>query len=576
MPRHVLLAVLSLAPCAGLWAAQPSADQSARLDAWLAKTGQSYDAPKAMLESIWTGPGYHSKVPPGVRVHSTRSSLLYAEALVRRGRADDLARAADVIRAVLAQQDTDPASRTYGIWPWLLEEPLAKMAPPDWNWADFLGASLAEMLVGPAERLPRDLQAAMRTSLGHAAAAIRKRNVGPDYTNIAIMGGVVTAAAGEILADSALLAYGRDRLQRCVAHARHHGNFTEYNSPTYTMVALEEAERGLRLIRDPQARAAAEDLRRIAWRTIAESYHPATAQWAGPHSRAYSDRLSDQTLQKLADRTGLKLLDEPAVVLPHEAPPCPPDYAQRMRKLPADPLELQRPFARNREGKDVIHGVTWLTADAALGSVNRCETWVQRRAILGYWKTASAPAVFRVRLLKEGKDFSSGHLTTAQRGAALLTVLSAHGNRGDWHISLDRPKDAVFRIAELRWRFQVQGRGAAVKALGAGRYELACGPRRIVLRAADGLFDGAPVTWQSGTEQAGDETVAWVDAVCYRGQAREFNFRALGPIRLAAAAELLTADQKPTDETLNVAPADKDAVRATWGRLTVTAPMTVK
>lgn len=575
MPRRILLIALCLSLIAPPLAGQQPG-RAARLDAWLAEQGESYDEAKAMLATIWTGPGYHSKVPPGVRVHTTRGSLLYAQALVERGRLDDLARAARIIRAVLALQDTDPTKATYGVWPWLLEEPLAKMAPPDWNWADFLGASLAEMLVAHPDRLEPDLRTAMRTSVGHAAAAIRKRNVGPDYTNIALMGGVVTAAAGEILADQALLAYGRDRLQRCVAHARHHGNFTEYNSPTYTMVALEEAERGLRLIRDKDARSAAEELRRIAWRTIAESFHPATAQWGGPHSRAYSDRLTDKTLQRLSDRTGLKLLDKPAVILPEYAPPCPPELVERMRRLPADPVELKRSFVRSREGKDLICGVTWMTADATLASVNRCETWVQRRPILGYWTAPGEPAVFRVRLLKDGKDFSSGHLTTVQEGPALLTVLSAHANRGDWHISLDRPKDATFRLGELCWRFQVQGKDAAARAVGAGRYEVVCGRRRVVIHTADGEFDGQPVTWESGTEKAENETVAWVQAVCRRGPKRDVNFRKLGAVRLAAGVELLACDQQPGDEALKIAPADKDAVQATWGKLTVTAPMTVR
>jgi hypothetical protein len=34
----------------------------------------------------------------------------------------------------------------YGIWPWLAEESLAEMAPPDWNWADFCGMRLALVL----------------------------------------------------------------------------------------------------------------------------------------------------------------------------------------------------------------------------------------------------------------------------------------------------------------------------------------------------------------------------------------------------------------------------------------------
>ena len=37
-----------------------------------------------------------------------------------------------IIGKVLSLQDTDPSSKTYGIWPWLLEEPLEQMSPPDW------------------------------------------------------------------------------------------------------------------------------------------------------------------------------------------------------------------------------------------------------------------------------------------------------------------------------------------------------------------------------------------------------------------------------------------------------------
>jgi hypothetical protein len=81
--------------------------------------------------------------------------------------------------------------------------------------------------------------------------------VGADYTNIAIMGGGVCAAAGEMLGEAGLLDYGRRRLQRMVEHTAYHGGFNEYNSPTYTMVALWETERTLHLVRDPAVREAA-------------------------------------------------------------------------------------------------------------------------------------------------------------------------------------------------------------------------------------------------------------------------------------------------------------------------------
>ena len=128
-----------------------------------------------MLGVEWQGPGYHTRVPNGAWAHPTRESLAYALDLLRTGEGWRVERAATIVRQVLTLQDTDPLSPTYGIWPWLLEEPLAAMAPPDWNWADFCGALLAEMLAVEGDALPGDLAAEMRASLGHAAWSIFRR-----------------------------------------------------------------------------------------------------------------------------------------------------------------------------------------------------------------------------------------------------------------------------------------------------------------------------------------------------------------------------------------------------------------
>src|SRR4030095_16033419 len=41
------------------------------------------------------------------------------------------------------------------------------------------------------------------------------------------------------------------------------------------------------------AKELAEDLLDMAWRMAAEHFHPATKQWAGPHSRSYSTLLTE-------------------------------------------------------------------------------------------------------------------------------------------------------------------------------------------------------------------------------------------------------------------------------------------
>ncbi len=100
-------------------------------------------------------------------MHPARTALDYTLALLRSDEATYHRRAADVIASVLTLQDTDPVSATYGIWPWLAEECLAEMSPPDWNWADFCGMRLA--LADHTDKLPGALVTAMRASLGHAA-----------------------------------------------------------------------------------------------------------------------------------------------------------------------------------------------------------------------------------------------------------------------------------------------------------------------------------------------------------------------------------------------------------------------
>lgn len=99
-----------------------------------------------LLGGVFHSPGYHSRIPSGTWVHSTRTNIYYALALLELGDEAYRDRAAAVIRNILALQVTDPYDPAFGIWPWNCEEPVPMMAPPDWNWADFIGAALCHML----------------------------------------------------------------------------------------------------------------------------------------------------------------------------------------------------------------------------------------------------------------------------------------------------------------------------------------------------------------------------------------------------------------------------------------------
>lgn len=527
----------------------------------------SYNSDLHLLGETWNGPGYHTRVPNGAWVHPTRTALDYALALLLSEDPAHHRRAADVVAAVLTLQDTDPVAATYGIWPWLAEESLAEMSPPDWNWADFCGVRLALILADHADRLPLSLVQSMRVSLGHAAWSIFRRNVRPGYTNIAIMGAGVAIAAGELLGEPRLVEYGRRRLRRVVEHTTFHGGFNEYNSPTYTVVVLHECEHILHLVADGDARADAEILRRLAWETLAEHFHPGTQQWAGPHSRAYTDRIPANLCGYLSAQTGVTIQPHPSapprgsdLPSPYHLP-CPPDLRPRFRALPAAEIVVDRGFTAGPDEERTVSGVTWLGEDACLGSVNHDCFWTQRRPLLGYWRTEEDPAlVLRLRFLKDGQDFASVYVRNRQEGERVLSAISLLTDRGDYHLSLDRPADGVFHAADLRLRYELTGAGCKAEEIGPGVYALSAGRRRAVIHTMPGRWGDREIRWQLGRE----EGRVFVDAVCYNGPTWSFKPADTGEFVLAAGLELLAADQPFTPSPLTVEPSNAEFVRVGW------------
>ena len=546
-----------------------AAELDPALKAYLDRCEPDYSDQVHMLGNRFSSPGYHTTVSSGTWVHRTLDSLDYAEGLLQRGGDADVQRARQIIAKVLSLQDARPTSPTRGIWPWLLEEPLAKMSPPDFNWADFCGGRLAQMLVDHRRLLPGELQKSMRNSLRLAGQAIVRRNVGPDYTNIAIAGGGVCAAAGELLRDQELLEYGRQRLQKLVEYTAAQGSFNEYNSPAYTMVALCECERTLHLVHDPATRQAAESLRRTAWQITADSFHPGTQQWAGPHSRAYYDYLLPQVTEYISRATGVAIQPHPraggatravALTLPN-ALPCPAELCGRFRALPQVPLELRRTFIRGRSDLVATIGTTWLDAEVCLGSVNRSTFWTQRRPLIGYWKTDADPAVvFRLRFLHDERDFASMGGVTAQSGPRALTVFTVWPNQGDWHPQLDRPKDGLFPASDLRIRYELAGRGVTADPVGEGRCALRAGGYRVVIHTIPSLFDGQKVVWQISRS----ENRAFLDGICYHGSKRSFDFRKLGEVKITVGVEILRTDQPPAKHWPQLTVNRPGLVEAAW------------
>lgn len=475
--RTFPLAAAALTGCASPPKATAEAGWPASFDAILIRKAVAvedgrFDPKERMVARILdAGYRYHTLLRNG-RAHPTRESLEYALGLLELNRTEREARAFEVLERVVALQNIDPSSKWYGLWGWYLQEPPEKMAPADWNWADFNGATmlLIELRHGP--RLPQALRARLREAIRHAAASIVRRNVSMSYTNIAAKGTFVTLAAGELLEDAALLDYAAQRIVRLARAIDETGSFAEYNSPTYARVTLANLIRIRMLVRHEQARAQAARIEHRVWEHLAARWDAPRWQFAGPMSRCYSTDLG--TPAWLAKSLGNRALLVDAARAPERLLPpdleagihdfrCPEALLPRFL-APALPREHRELFLPGAAGEAATQGATWLTSAYSLGSVNRGDFWNQRRALLGYWGDTSRPArTFGLRVIKDGYDFASALFFSVQKRNCVLGLINFRHPGGDRHISLDPIRDGRFRAGRLFAEFDFEGLDARAR-----------------------------------------------------------------------------------------------------------------
>ena len=441
---------------------------AALLNSEIDRLAASFDEKEQMIRS-YRGPeyNYQSNLRSTV-AHPTRDSLDYASLLLYQDNPASLQRAIAILKRVLPLQVQDPASRYFGLWSWFLEEPVEKMNSADFNWADFNGSTLLNILFLHEKRLPTEVAAAVRSALRHAAACIRKRNVSLYYTNIAFQGTYVTLAAAELLGDTDLLAYAKERFQRLDAVVNESGSFAEYNSPTYIAVTIENISRILMYVRDPAARVLAEKLNALAWKHIGEHWHAPTMQLAGPMSRAYSNDIgSPMWIQKgTGNRVQFLTLEQ----LKQHAPGGENTVATVAFRCPDELLPLFAPAPRHQHREVFIagttlvdnlevtkrapvaplEGTTWLTPRFALGSANRSDFWIQRRPLIAYWGTPQRPPqCMQMRVVKDDYDFTSALLYSAQNQGSVLGSVRFRSDGGDKHPSLDKIQNGTFSLTRM-------------------------------------------------------------------------------------------------------------------------------
>ncbi len=515
----------------------------------LQKADGQYDPQAKMILSSVSGVGYHTTLKEG-NVHPTRTSLEYAVALLDSGEADRLERAKDIVKTVIALQDQQPSRNTYGIWPWYLEEPLEKMSPPDWNWADFCGVQLLAAWIDHRTRLGEEIANAVKESIIHAATSIQRRNVSLGYTNIAIMGTYVTLVAGERFNLPLLQKYAKERLRLFHRYLMDQGSFNEYNSPTYTVVVLKELSRMLMHVRDEEDRKRIRDIHDRAWKHAACRFHGSTRQWAGPHSRCYSTLLQKETLTLLEVATGgqQRVLTERPLALglgdyrltlqcPEENYPYFPPGKE--------PRTITEKFLKHVNPDLNIIGTTYLHPKYALGTVNRGDFWNQRRPFLAYWGTQDKPTYLQLRFLHDGYDFCSAMPFTVQHQGCALTGIVFATDYGDTHPSLDRVVNATIRAKDLRLRFEIGGNIDELNFVPfngpEGMVFMRDREMQIMVRPLVDPFDGQRFQWEIG----GNKEIKWIDAIAYSGKEKEIPLASLQASFILFALQFCTAEGKP-------------------------------
>ena len=508
----------------------------------------NYDPAFHLLWSM-ASPHYHSDLKERTRVHSVRTSLNYVVRLLDSRRPEYRERAFDVLRAVLALQDQNPASETYGIWPYYLEEPLAsKKSPADFNWADFNAVPIISIINNHNDILPPDLKEKVREALLLASLSIRKRDVQPDYTNISLMGLYVCYMTAGMYNDAGLMEYARNRLKSFYDCTLLNTGFLEYNSPTYFKVSLDDVLRLKSHVTNTEDYAMLDSVYNTGWGIIARHYHKQTAQWAGPHGRAYSVLTGANTYRWFYSSSGGRINPDTSEPFSKDRDPALdhriPEYLMHYFTEPQYPrldmhtfiragqvIELNPLVSYQEKDRGVkiitkeVTGKSYFTKDYVLSSANQSSLWNQRRPLIAYWGTEQDPSYLQVRFLRDMYDYSAANIFCAQDSSNVLAAINFTTNGGDRHVTIDVIENATIMAADLRLRFEFGGNIRNLhftKVDSMNNYAAGIsGSINFRIEIPYFSFGHLPGKLSIG----GDENKKWIDFVIYSGKVKEFNFR---------------------------------------------------
>jgi hypothetical protein len=228
----------------------------------------------------------------GVPAHLVRETGWYALGLLLRDAPGDRARAFRAIEVVLTYQFDTPGQPYHGTWYRSPHEPPPPENPIIWrdydpNWREFVGTTLALMLLEYESLLPLGLVRRIDVALRRAIDGSIERSVPASYSNIALMTAFLLDFGAERFGQPAWAAAAERLAAEILERFRANQTFDEYNSPTYYGVdlyalALWRSYAGSALLHEGGA-----EIEAALWRDIAQFYHAGMRNVAGPYDRSY-------------------------------------------------------------------------------------------------------------------------------------------------------------------------------------------------------------------------------------------------------------------------------------------------
>jgi hypothetical protein len=232
--------------------------------------------------------------------HETRGVAGKARHLLAQGSPEGVAAAEKVLDLVMAAQDRREGSRYYGNFFWMLEDDRVR----DTNAVEFTLGSLIPMMADHGDRLSAPIRERVLECIRLGLGCIQRMDTTVAYTNIAVYDILNSSTGGELLQDEAIARRGYEKLQKWEAFTCANGTAFEFNSPTYTRVAVGSLGRLIHRVQDQDTRVRAQTLAARLGLGTALRIHRATGRLAGPHSRAYQPNVECQTGPEAEDLRG--------------------------------------------------------------------------------------------------------------------------------------------------------------------------------------------------------------------------------------------------------------------------------